>query len=101
MRTIGCWIATTLIALSLLSGGAAELAHQRETVEGMVHLGYPVYFVTILGFWKVLGAIALLVPGFPRLKEWAYAGVIFDFTGAAASHVASGDPCGTLPSPSA
>ncbi len=92
MRIIGYWITTTLVVLSLVSGGLTELAHQRDTVAGMVHLGYPVYFVTILGFWKVLGAIALLVPRFPRLKEWAYAGAFFDFTGAAASHVASGDP---------
>jgi len=53
-------------------------------------LGYPAYFVAILGFWKVLGVIALLVPGYHRLKEWAYAGVFFDLAGAAASHVACG-----------
>ena len=57
----------------------------------MVRLGYPVYFVSILGFWKVLGFIAILVPRFPRLKEWAYAGIFFDLTGAAVSHVATGD----------
>ena len=61
------------------------------TVEGFVHiLHYPAYFVTILGVWKVLGAIAILVPRFPRLKEWAYAGIIFDLTGAAASTAAVG-----------
>jgi uncharacterized membrane protein YphA (DoxX/SURF4 family) len=61
------------------------------TVDGFVHiLGYPRYFVTILGFWKVLGAIAILVPRFPRLKEWAYAGIFFDLTGAAASSAAVG-----------
>ena len=53
-------------------------------------LGYPMYFFAILGFWKVLGAIAILVPRFPRLKEWAYAGIIFDLTGAAASCAAVG-----------
>jgi hypothetical protein len=56
-----------------------------------VHLGYPLYFVTILGFWKVLGAMALLAPRFPRLKEWAYAGTFFEMTGAAASHAMSGN----------
>ena len=56
-----------------------------------MHLGYPVYFITILGFWKVLGAIALLAPRFPRLKEWAYAGIFFEMTGAAASHAVRGD----------
>ena len=59
--------------------------HLRNNVEGIVHLGYPLYFITIIGFWKVLGAITLLAPGFPRLKEWAYAGIFFDLTGAAAS----------------
>ncbi len=58
--------------------------------EAMVLLGYPLYFFHILGFWKVLGAIAILVPRFPRLKEWAYAGIFFDLTGAAASCVAVG-----------
>ena len=73
------------------SGGAAELAHLRDNVEGIVHvLGYPLYFMTVLGFWKVLGAIALLAPRFPRLKEWAYAGIFFYVTGAAASHAAVG-----------
>ena len=55
--------------------------------EPNVHLGYPVYFATIIGFWKVLGAIAILAPGFPRLKEWAYAGIFFNMTGAAATGV--------------
>lgn len=70
----------------------AELAHFPPNVEGIVHvLGYPMYFMTILGLWKVLGAIALLVPRFPRLKEWAYAGIFFNVTGTAASHAAVGD----------
>ena len=56
-------------------------------VEGLVRLGYPAYFVTIIGFWKVLGASAILVPAFPRLKEWAYAGIFFNMTGAAATGV--------------
>jgi uncharacterized membrane protein YphA (DoxX/SURF4 family) len=90
-KTIGYWVTTSLLLIGLLSGGAAELTHRRETVEGMTHLGYPVYFVLILGFWKLLGGAALLVPRFPRLKEWAYAGVFFNMTGAAVSHAASGD----------
>jgi hypothetical protein len=57
----------------------------------MVHLGYPSYFVTIIGCWKVLGTVALLVPHFPRLKEWAYAGIFFNMTGAAVSHAVCGD----------
>jgi uncharacterized membrane protein YphA (DoxX/SURF4 family) len=62
----------------------------------MVQIGYPPYVLTILGFWKVLGAIALLVPRFPRLKEWAYAGTFFELTGAIASHAASGSSAGHL-----
>ena len=57
----------------------------------MVLLGYPVYFIMIIGYWKVLGGIALLVPRLPRLKEWAYAGIFFNMTGAAVSHAVSGD----------
>lgn len=56
-----------------------------------MHLGYPLYFMTIIGLWKVLGSVALLAPGFPRVKEWAYAGIFFNMTGAAVSHVAVGD----------
>ena len=56
------------------------------------HLGYPGYFSVILGVWKVLGSVAVLAPRFPRLKEWAYAGMFFNMTGAAASHLAAGDP---------
>jgi hypothetical protein len=74
-----------------MSGGIAQLARVPGVVDGFVRvLGYPPYFVTILGFWKVSGAIAILVPRFPRLKEWAYAGIFFDLTGAAASSAAVG-----------
>jgi uncharacterized membrane protein YphA (DoxX/SURF4 family) len=69
----------------------AELVQRKENVEGMIFLGYPLYFMMILGVWKVLGTIALLVPRFPRLKEWAYAGIFFTMTGAALSHAVSGD----------
>lgn len=90
-KLIGYWATTAILAFVLLSGGAAQLAQRRENVEGMEHLGYPLYFMTILGIWKLLGAITLLVPRFPRLKEWAYAGIFFELTGAAASQAASGD----------
>ncbi|HET6219268.1 MAG TPA: DoxX family protein [Acidobacteriaceae bacterium] len=90
-KTITYWTTTVLIAFFIGSGGVAQLARVRGTVDGFVHiLGYPLYFVTILGVWKVLGAIAILVPRFPRLKEWAYAGIFFDLTGAAASSAAVG-----------
>lgn len=90
-KTIAYWTATGILAFVLLSGGAAQLAGRPETVAGMVHLGYPLYFVTLLGIWKVLGGLAVLAPRLPRLKEWAYAGIVFDLTGAAASHAALGD----------
>jgi uncharacterized membrane protein YphA (DoxX/SURF4 family) len=91
-RLIIYWITTALVAFSMGSGGLTELARVPAVVEGMLHvLGYPPYFLTILGFWKVLGTIAILIPGYPRLKEWAYAGIFFDFTGAAASNAAAGD----------
>jgi hypothetical protein len=74
-----------------MSGGIAQLARVPGVVDGFVRvLGYPPYFVTILGFWKTAGAIAILVPRFPRLKEWAYAGIFFDLTGASASSAAVG-----------
>jgi uncharacterized membrane protein len=85
LKKIGYWTATVLLALALLLGGAAHFVGQKDAVESVVRLGYPAYFVAILGFWKVLGGIALfLVPGFPRVKEWTYAGVFFDLAGAAA-----------------
>jgi uncharacterized membrane protein len=90
-KVIGYWLTTAFLAFALLSGGVAELARRRENVEGMMHLGYPLYFITIIGVWKVLRALALLVPRFPRLKEWAYAGIFFNMTGAAVSHAVCGD----------
>ncbi len=65
----------------------------------MTHLGYPVYFTTILGVWKVLGGIVVLAPRLARLKEWAYAGMLFDLTGATASHAAVGDPVAKIVTP--
>ena len=90
-KNVAYWTTTILVAAPIGSGGIAQLAHVQGTVDGFVHiLGYPAYFVTILGFWKAAGAIAILVPRFPRLKEWAYAGIFFDLTGAAASNAAVG-----------
>ena len=89
-RTAGYWISTGIIALAFGSGGVAYLAGGEEQLRGMAELGYPAYFVTILGVWKVLGALAIVTPRFPRLREWAYAGIAFDLIGAAASHAAVG-----------
>jgi len=65
----------------------------------MEHLGYPAYFMTILGVWYLLAGVALLAPRFPRLKEWAYAGLVFTYTGAVASHLAAGGGAETLIGP--
>jgi uncharacterized membrane protein YphA (DoxX/SURF4 family) len=91
-RKIGYWAATGLAALAFAMGGAMDLAGAKDVVEGLAHLGYPAYFATLIGAWKVLGAIAIVVPRFARLKEWAYAGMIFDLTGASFSHAMSHDP---------
>jgi uncharacterized membrane protein YphA (DoxX/SURF4 family) len=89
-RTIAYWTTTILVAF-FMSGGIAQLIQYRANPHGVVpELGYPMYFFAILGVWKVLGAIAILVPRYPRLKEWAYAGIFFDLTGAAASCAAVG-----------
>jgi hypothetical protein len=86
------WTATVITALTFLTGGAAYVARADVPLRGMSELGYPAYFVTILGIWKVLGSLTILAPRLPRLKEWAYAGIAFDLTGAAFSHAAMSDP---------
>jgi hypothetical protein len=75
----------------MLGGGFGQLFRAQANVDVITHLGYPVYFLSILGTWKILGVIALLIPKFPLLKEWAYAGFFFAMTGAAISHVVLGD----------
>src|SRR5271168_733711 len=90
-KKIAYWITTAFTEFVFLSGGVADILKPAPVLEGMTHLGYPVYFVLILGTWKVLGGIAILAPKFPRLKEWAYAGMLFDLTGATASHISVGD----------
>jgi uncharacterized membrane protein YphA (DoxX/SURF4 family) len=85
------WVATGLIALCFLPGGVSYLMRVPATIQGIEHLGYPAYLLTILGVWKVLGTAALLAPRLPRLKEWAYAGTVIELTGASISHAACGD----------
>ena len=85
------WIATILLSLGMLSGGIAQILKVQQNVDGMVHLGYPIYLMTLLGVWKILGVIAILIPKFRLLKEWAYAGFFFAMTGAVISHIAVGD----------
>jgi hypothetical protein len=90
------WIATVWLSLGMLSGGIAQLFQVKETVEGIRHLGYPAYLVIIIGFWKILGVAAVLLPAGGQVflnlvKEWAYAGFFFLMSGAVFSHIASGD----------
>src|SRR6266516_4925632 len=91
MKVIGYWVITAFLAFAMVSGGAAELLRRPDNIDGLVRLGYPAYFASIIGFWKVLGGLTVLAPRLPRLKEWAYAGIFFNMTGAAVSHAVSGD----------
>ena len=90
-RSLGYGIATAVVVLVFAGSGLANLVGAEHVVHDMAKLGYPRYFCVVLGTWKVLGALAVAVPRLPRVKEWAYAGMIFDLTGAAASRAASGD----------
>ena len=85
------WISTIWLALGMLSTEAVQLFKLKADVDQITHLGYPVYLLTILGVWKILGVGAVLIPKFPLLKEWAYAGFFFAMSGAVFSHIASGD----------
>ncbi|MEO8552862.1 MAG: DoxX family protein [Kofleriaceae bacterium] len=84
------WATTAVVVFVLCSGGAAQLFHQHDTVANVLALGYPLYFVTLLGALKLAGGIVIALPGLPRLKEFAYAGAVFDLGGAAYSHAAAG-----------
>ncbi|MDB5276501.1 MAG: DoxX-like family protein [Ferruginibacter sp.] len=85
------WVATTLLSFGMLSSGLAQLFHAKEMIDLIVPLGYPLYFLYIIGVWKLLGVTTILLPGFKLAKEWAYAGFFFLMTGALLSHLASGD----------
>lgn len=92
------WISTGWLALGMLSTGTVQLLRQQAEgalappgVYGIKYLGFPLYLLTIIGVWKLLGVVALLVPKLPLLKEWAYAGFFFLMTGALFSHIAMND----------
>jgi len=85
------WISTLWLALGMTATGIVQLIQQEQEKAMMTHLGYPFYFLTILGIWKLLGVLAVLVPRLPLLKEWAYAGFFFAMSGAVCSHIALGD----------
>lgn len=92
------WMTTSLIALETFVGGVMDLTHGRTGVvsgplvtQVVTGLGYPVYVLAILGIFKIPGAVTIVAPGFVRLKEWAYAGIVFELSGAVASHAACGN----------
>ncbi len=106
MKSAAYWTATALIALETLAGGVVDLVHGPaaivtgpSTLSAVTSLGYPVYFLTILGVAKLLGGATLLGPGLPRLKEWAYAGIVFELIGASASLLARGYGVGDVATP--
>ncbi|MGH2666379.1 DoxX family protein [Flavobacterium sp.] len=89
-RLLAYWITTGLLCFSML-GGIGQLFQVKEVVDGFIPLGYPLYFISIIGFWKIMAIIAVLLPKLPLLKEWAYAGIIFAMTGASISHISVND----------
>ena len=85
------WVATALLASGMLVSGLQQIFQTKEMADMIAHLGYPGYFMKIIGVWKILGVVAILAPSFKLLKEWAYAGFFFTMTGALVSHLACGD----------
>lgn len=90
-KVIGYWITTVLIGLAFIGGGLGDLTGAEPVVSSLENLGYPAYVATILGVWKLGGALVVLAPGLQRLKEWAYAGIVIDLVSAVASHALNGD----------
>jgi uncharacterized membrane protein len=90
------WIATIFLAVGMLAGGLQQLLQVGGYVAIITHLGYPKYFMSIIGAWKILGVITILVPGVRILKEWAYAGFFFVMSGAVISHLAMGQTIGEI-----
>lgn len=93
------WVATLYVAVTSLGAGVIDILHAPPLYADLLRLGYPSHFATVLGVWKVLGALALVWPRYPLLKEWAYAGLFFDFTGALAAHGFAGDGMTTYVGP--
>jgi uncharacterized membrane protein YphA (DoxX/SURF4 family) len=98
-RNIAYWVTTVLLAAECMVGGVMGALRLPPFIGIMKHLGYPAYFMTIIGFWYVLAGVAILAPRLPRFKEWAYAGLVYLYTGAVASRLAVGDPVVTLVGP--
>ncbi len=88
-KLIWYWIITAILSFCIFTGGLAQMLQVKGVIQGFKPLGYPTYFISIIGGWKILGVIAILLPKFKLLKEWAYAGIFFTMTGAVISHIAS------------
>ncbi len=99
MKTSIYWLATSALSLELFVGGVADLMRAHWASAVMLHLGYPLYMMLIIGTWKVLGSVAIIVPLRRTIREWAYAGTFFEITGALASHLLHRDPVGALAPP--
>lgn len=84
------WIVTIFLSIGMLAGGTQQMLQIGGYNEIVTSLGYPLYLLSILGVWKILGVIAILIPKFPLLKEWAYAGFFFAMSGAFISHIVVG-----------
>ena len=93
-RALLYWIPTVLFALAMTGSGVFNASAAPPILEAMQHLSFPSWLPRLLGAWKLLGVVAILAPGLPRLKEWAYAGFFFNLTGAFVAHLAAGDPVG-------
>ena len=93
---IGYWITTVLVAAELAVGGIWDLLQTDQVRAAVGQLGYPAYLLIVMGAWKLAGAVALLIPGFPRIKEWAYAGAVITYGSAIVSHLIVGKGSGSL-----
>lgn len=93
------WTTTVFVAANYAFAGYVYITLSKDVADGMSHLGYPLYFIVMLGIWKILGAVAISVPRFTRLKEWAYAGMFFNLTSAAISNAIVGNTIGEIVTP--
>src|SRR5215813_6368755 len=98
-RSIAYWVFTLVVAFEMVAGSMWDLLRIEYVRIVLTHLGYPIYLLFILGVWKLPCAVVFLLPGCPRLKEWAYAGAFFNYSGAVASHALVGDRLSVLVGP--
>jgi hypothetical protein len=96
---VAYWLLTLFVTLTAVGAGASDILHLQPLYGILLHLGYPPYFGALLGMWKVLGAVVLLSPRIPLVKEWAYAGMFCDYASAVGSHAACGDGAVALMGP--